>query len=133
MRIVPLTLVVSLLVSACGDPSGPSFPEVEGTYDFSAPIDQLSGAQWTGTLALFHEGDEEFGGSFSISISDSSGQVSETINGDVSEGEVTSDDLISWEMEGMRLDGEVSGRAMSGTWVIAGSTNYSGTFTASRR
>ena len=134
-RYVSILMALALGLMACSDdPTGPQIPDLQGTYDYTAPIDDIDGARWTGTINLFHDGGETFTGSFSVAIT-GGGATSETIHGDLSQGTIESDGTVHFRLtDAFRHDGQVQGGAITGTWLLSGSDqNYSGTFTASRR
>jgi hypothetical protein len=134
-RYVSILLAFAVGLTACSDdPTGPQIPDLQGTYDYTAPIDDIDGARWTGTINLFHDGGETFTGSFSVAIA-GGGVTSETIHGDLSRGTIQSDGTIHFRLTDIfRHDGQVQGGAITGTWLLTGADqNYSGTFTASRR
>jgi hypothetical protein len=132
---VSIITALALGLIACSDgPTGPQIPDLQGTYDYTAPIEDIPGARWTGTLSFFHDGGQTFSGSFSVAIT-GGGVTSETIHGDLTKGTIESDGTIHFRMtDTFRHDGQVQGNAITGTWLLAGADeNYSGTFTASRR
>ncbi len=134
-RLFSLFLAFAVGLAACSDdPTGPQIPDLQGTYDYTAPIDDIDGARWTGTLNLFHDGGETFTGSFSVAVT-GGGVTTETIHGDLSQGTIEPDGTIHFRLtDAFRHDGQVQGGAITGTWLISGADqNYSGTFTASRR
>ena len=112
----------------------PEIPNIEGTWDYVAPLDGFQGTNWTGTLTIFHAGGETFSGSWSIALATPQ-EVGETFSGQITQGTINADGEVHLRfLPEFRHDGRVQGGSMTGTWLFAGQDeNFSGTFTASRR
>ena len=116
----------------------PDYPEIAGTYDISAPINEVPGGRFTGTLSLLDDGTDTpgFSGSYSLSLYGPDGLNYGNFSGNVVAGTVSTSGGLSFNLDNneFRWTGNINGRSMTGTWVLSSTDgSYSGTFTGSRR
>ncbi|MGH7553308.1 MAG: hypothetical protein ACREMQ_09835 [Longimicrobiales bacterium] len=124
---------------ACGDSTGVefAFPEVTGTYDYTATVTGVPELSITGTLSITDDSrdTDAFTGSFTIRLS-GGGITPVTLNGSIASARVTETGniLFDFELPEYRHQGTISGRTISGTYVLIGTTSsFNGNFTAIRR
>ena len=143
MRKTLMMLAVAVLpmTAACeGGGTGsdkPKYPEVEGVYDVSAPLTELPGARFSGTMTITDDSRDTptFGGSYTFSIL-YEGENFGTGSGVIVGGTIDTNGQMSFNLDDntFRVNGKLSGRAFNGTFIISDPEgNYTGTFTASRR
>lgn len=140
-KLLPILLALILPLAACGgDSTGPDtrYPEIAGIYDLNAPIDGSPGARVSGTITLVDtdRNTPEFTGTYGAQVLAANGTVAGTFNGDITGGTITRSGQVNFNFdnENFRFTGTQNGRAITGTWLLRGTTsNFSGTFTASRR
>lgn len=140
LRWLPCVVLVLLFAAACGDstgPSGPRYPELQGTYDFSAPVNEVEGARFSGSMTLLHadRDQSQFDGTFTMSLIGPDGANYGSGSGDIAAGTVSESGSVNFQFENSqwRWTGRLDGARIEGTWILTGDPNYTGTFTAVRR
>jgi hypothetical protein len=126
---------------ACGDsgptaPAAPRFPALNGVWDLSGNIQQIPGATISGTISTTQNSRDigVFGGQFTATFQ--FGTEVFGVTGPITDGSVTEAGGISFNVEhsSYRHTAQLQGgNTMAGTWMLIGSTNYSGSFTALKR
>lgn len=136
MRIA-LILLAAVALASCGDSTGPSMPDIQGTYDYVANFNDPTGWKWSGTISVFHTaGQETFTGTYSASLINPSGGNEGVATGDIVSATIARDGTVRFNFRDaeFRHDGTASGNAINGTWIISGDgESFAGTFTASKR
>ncbi|HEY0024464.1 MAG TPA: hypothetical protein VGB24_16235 [Longimicrobium sp.] len=130
----------TLLLVGCGDATGPrTYAEVQGTYDVSAPIAEVPGARFSGTMTIVDDSRDtpEFGGTYTLSLIGADGANHGRFTGDLVNGAVTGAGSVRFYLDDdkFRWSGAVSDEGgVTGTWVLANAaSNYTGTFVAATR
>lgn len=137
-------LALSVVLAACGGEDGPTappapvFPEVQGVYDYSAPITELPGGRFSGNFTVLDDGGtatQQFSGTFVANLVGPDGTSYATFDGPIVSGGVTEAGAISFNFMDAtwNFSGQLTGRNITGTWILRGNPNYTGTFTAVRR
>lgn len=132
-----------LVLAACGGdsstgPKEPEFPALQGTYDFSAPINEAQGARFSGNMTLL-QADRDmpgFEGTFVVSLIAPDGENVGTFTGNVANGTITENGAVTFNFEdpSWRFTGTLSNNTITGTYLLrAEDQNFTGTFTAVRR
>lgn len=140
-RFSPAILATSLLLAACGDGgTGPdAFADVQGTYDVSAPMAEVPGARFTGTLTLIDDSRDtpEFAGTYTLSLIAADGTNRGRFTGDVVNAALTETGSVRFHLDDdkFRWTGTVTESGdLSGTWILTNAaSNYTGTFVAASR
>lgn len=138
MRRAFLVLIIATALAAgCKDSTEPErFPNVSGSYDYNASVSGLPSAAIVGTLGIVADDDTgTITGAWSITIS-GGGQAPSTSGGQLTSARVTEDGdvLFDFNSPDYRHVGRVSGRNITGTWILSGGTSsFTGSFTAIRR
>jgi hypothetical protein len=136
-------LVVGVLWSvACDSTAPPPFPAVAGTYDITVQFDAFppSAARGNGSISFDQPTREEGALTGTANIQLVVGTSSGTVT-TVSNAAVDKDGSITFRLGTSAtggtfwgFDGDVKGRSLSGTHILAGSTSsFTGTWTATRR
>lgn len=139
-KLFPILLALFIPLAACGDSTGPDqrYPEIQGTYDLSAPINEAPGARISGTVT-FLDNDRntpDFTGTYSVRILARDGSTAGTFDGDVTGGTITREGQVNFNFDNQdfRFTGTKNANAINGTWLLRGrASNFTGTFTAVRR
>lgn len=134
-------LVAALVLAGCGDSTGSQeYEEVQGVYDVGAPLNEIAGARFSGTLTIIDDSRDtpEFSGTYALRLIGPDGATAGNYSGDIAAGEVTRTGSLKFNLkdEGFRWSGVMSGTGdISGTWILVGSgqANYTGSFLADRR
>lgn len=134
-------LVAVVVLAGCGDSTGSQdYHEVQGVYDVGAPLNEIPGARFSGTLTIIDDSRStpEFSGTYSLRLIGPDGTTAGNYSGDIAAGEVTRTGSLKFNLkdEGFRWSGVISGTGdISGTWILVGqgSSNYTGSFLADRR
>lgn len=144
MKLRKLVMAAPLLLlsfaSACDSIAGskePDFPEVAGTYDVSAPINEFPGGRFSGTITITDDSRDTpaFTGTYALSVI-YEGENLGSGSGAIVAGTVDEDGAMSFHLDDntFRVNGTLSGEVFTGTFIITDPEgNYTGTFTASRR
>jgi hypothetical protein len=147
MRAIRSPLLATLLIafaSACGGdgptaPPAPVYPLVQGVYDYSAPISELPGSKWSGSMTILHGSKDvpDFSGTFTVNLIGPDGRNYGSGNGNITMGKVAASGAVTFEFGSTdwRMSGTMSGASIAGTWLLRGDrgNNYTGNFTALRR
>lgn len=134
-------LCAALVLAGCGDSTGAQdYDEVQGVYDVGAPLNEIAGARFSGTLTIIDDSRStpEFSGTYSLRLIGPDGATAGTYSGDISAGEVTRTGSLKFNLrdDDFRWSGVMSGTGdITGTWILVGegSANYTGSFLADRR
>jgi hypothetical protein len=133
-----LCVIAAFAIAACDSSTAPepepTFPNVEGTWDYVAPVTEIQGARWTGRLSLYHSGGPTIDGHYEIRVATPT-YLSDWISGPITDATITPQGQVHFRFGAwFRHDGHVQGGAMTGVWLLSGDEeNWSGTFTASRQ
>jgi hypothetical protein len=139
-RFAPALLAAALL-AACGDSTGSQdYENVQGVYDVGAPLNEIAGARFSGTLTIIDDSRStpEFSGTYALRLLGPDGATAGNYSGDIKDGEVTKTGSLKFNLQndGFRWSGVMSGTGdISGTWILVGESqaNYTGSFLADRR
>jgi hypothetical protein len=140
-RFAAALIAAAALLAGCGDSTGSQdYKEVQGVYDVGAPLNEIAGARFSGTLTIIDDsrGTPEFSGTYSLRLLGPDGATAGNYSGDLSGGEITKTGSLKFNLQndGFRWSGVMSGTGdISGTWILVGSgqANYTGSFLADRR
>jgi hypothetical protein len=137
---IATAVLSTLLFAGCSDSTGPKpYADVQGTYDVSAPIAEISGARFTGTLTIVDDSRDtpHFEGTYTLSLIGADGANRGRYTGDLVAASVTEAGSIRFNLDDdkFRWSGAVAeGGNLTGTWVLSNTaSNYTGTFVAAAR
>ncbi len=141
IRSFPTVLASALLLAGCGDglTATEEFPTVAGTYDVSAPINEVPGARFTGTITVVDESrtTSAFEGTYTLTLLGADGSKRGGFTGSLVEAGISSKGSVQFDLNSNTFRwrgtlGEVGN--MTGTWILVdGTTNYTGSFVAVAR
>jgi hypothetical protein len=141
-------LALLLVLAGCGDsPTGPQYPDFEGTYTYAGTINGQPNLSAAGTLSLQNQEGSTVTFSQTITIRVDGVPFFTFLTQVPGQATVDEDGRITWDQEGVATgadgfnygyqiehDGELSGNRITGTWTIQFSDGSvdAGSFTASR-
>ncbi len=137
----PTIIASALVLAGCGDglTATEEYPAVAGTYDVSAPIAEVPGARFTGTITVVDDSrtTSAFEGTYTLTLLGADGSKRGGFTGSLVEGGISSSGSVQFDLNANTFRwrgtlGEVGN--MSGTWILVdGTTNYTGNFVAVAR
>ncbi|HET6576450.1 MAG TPA: hypothetical protein VFG68_22815 [Fimbriiglobus sp.] len=143
-----ILVFLAFMLAACGgDSSGPSLPQVAGTYSLSQSNIAGSGISCNalGTTMTLTQNGGTFSGTYSggtLTCTGPGGQFSDAVgNGAVANGTINENGAVAFDLDTQdwHLVGNVSGTSMSGTATVrlnvtgSGAQTFSGNWSAARR
>ena len=134
-------LALAAVLAGCGDATGSQdYDAVQGVYDVGAPLNEIAGARFSGTITIIDDSRStpEFSGTYALRLIGPDGATAGNYSGDIQAGEVTRTGSLRFNLQndGFRWSGVISETGdISGTWILVGqgSANYTGSFLADRR
>lgn len=135
-------VLAAVLFALAGCESGTAseqYPFVGGTYDVSAPVTEISGARFTGTLTVVDDDatTPEFDGTYTLTLLGSDGAKRGGFTGSMVDASISTAGSVRFDLNAnnFRWRGNLADNGtMSGTWILVdGTTNYTGSFLALRR